>query len=113
MKDMQDLWIGCHDYIEKCLCREYRQYGSCGCRTRQGKFKGTNPCQRHQRMMDDILSLSVGTPPRYGSGPQDVLEYIQRYTCMSYRSGGCNHQKCNQATELLAWLQCLTRAAAA
>ena len=104
MKVAHDYWMGCYAYIEACLCTEFQRYGSCGCRTRRGRFQGTNPCRRHRRMLDDIFSLSVGATPPNGSTLLDVIEYIERYTCNGYRGGGCNHRKCNQATELLAWL---------
>ena len=104
MKDARDFWTACYTYIESCNCNEFRRTARCGCRSKRGKFKGTNPCLRNQHVMDDILLLSVGNAPEHGNGVREIVEYISRYTCNAYRTGHCNHRKCNEATDLLNWL---------
>jgi hypothetical protein len=102
-------WLTVWLWIEPCRCQEYRRLDSCGCKSRHGKYKGINPCQRTQDIMDDIALLDLGKEPRHGNGPAEIAEYVLTRTCHAYRGTHCNHPKCNAATPILAWLRELQR----
>lgn len=105
MRESKDFWQAIATWASIPRCYERRRTHACHCVVKRGRFKGSNPCQRADDILEDLSALSVGLDAPNGWTPAAIADWMEGHCCNSYRSSHCNHKVCNAATELIAWLR--------